>query len=173
MKASARRHDTPAREYLFRQQRVKPLIRTKRLSIWNPRPRRGKEGAVEKQTAGKWHIITLQEATEYVDHELLTNRFHVHHYGGCVVLFSKDTFFPDAKVKSIYHHDTRRALPHKVMERDSGWVLQGVLSRASFRRQPLSGQKNIHSSVVAHQQHLRQETWHRKEAYPYDSCSDA
>ena len=29
------------------------------------------------------------------------------------------------------------------MEGDSGWVLQGVLSRASFRRQPRSGQKTF------------------------------
>ena len=57
----------------------------KRLSIynWNPGPRRGREGAIEKQIAGKWHTITLQEAIEYVDYELLTNRFHVTHHGGC------------------------------------------------------------------------------------------
>ena len=102
---------------------------------WNPGQRRGKEGAIEKQIAG-----TLQEAIEYVDHELLTNRFHVTHYGGCAVLFNKDTFFPDVKAKTIYLHDTRRDLPDKVMEGDSGWVLQGVLSRASFRRHSLSGQ---------------------------------
>ena len=70
--------------------------------------KRGKECAIEKQIAGKWHIITLQEGIEYVDHELFTNRFHVAHYGGCAVLFNKDTFFPDVKVKSIYLHDTRR-----------------------------------------------------------------
>ena len=66
---------------------------------------------------------------EYVDHELLTNRFHVTHYGGCAVLFNKDTFFPD--------------LPDKVREGESGWVVQGVLSRASFRRHPPSGQKSL------------------------------
>ena len=53
------------------------------------------------------------------------------------------TFFPDVKVKSIYLHDTRRELPDKMMEGDSGWVLQGVLSRASFRRQPLNDQKTF------------------------------
>ena len=117
----------------------------KRLSIynWNPGLRRGKEGAIEKQIVGRWHIITLQEAIEYVDHEPLTNRFHVTHYGGCAVLFNKDTFCPDVKVKSIYLHDTRRELPDKVMQGDSGWVLQGVLSRASFRRQPPNGQKTF------------------------------
>ena len=34
-------------------------------------------------------------------------------------------------------------MPDEVMEADSGRVLQGVQSRASFRRQPLSGQKTF------------------------------
>ena len=34
-------------------------------------------------------------------------------------------------------------LPEKVREGDSGWVIQGVLSRASFRRQPPSDQKSF------------------------------
>ena len=59
------------------------------------------------------------------------------------MLFNKVTFFLDVKVKSIYLHDSRREFPDKVMEGNSGWVLQGVLSRASFRRQPLSGQKTF------------------------------
>ena len=68
----------------------------KRPSIynWNPGPRRGKEDAFEKQIAGRWHVITLQEAAEYVDHDLLTNRFHVTHYAGCAILFNKDTLTP-------------------------------------------------------------------------------
>ena len=57
----------------------------KRLSIynWNPGPRRGKEDAFEKQIAGRWHIITLQEASEYVEHKFLRERFHVTHFAGC------------------------------------------------------------------------------------------
>ena len=41
----------------------------KRLSIynWNPEPRRGEEGAIEKQITWKLHIITLQEASDFVD----------------------------------------------------------------------------------------------------------
>ena len=50
---------------------------------------------------------------------------------------------PDVKVISIYLHVIRRLLPDKVVEGDSGWVLQGVLSRASFRRQPPSGRKTF------------------------------
>ena len=113
-----------------------------RLSIysWNPGPRRGKEDAFEKQIVGRWHVITLQEASEYVDHDILTGRFHVTHYAVCATLFNKDTFYPNIDVKSIYLHDTRRALPDQVMEGEQGWVMQGVLSRASFRRPPVSGQ---------------------------------
>ena len=102
-------------------------------------PGAGKEDAFEKQIAGRWHVITLQEAAEYVDHDLLTSRFHVTHYAGCAILFNKDTFYTNIDVKSIYLHDTRRDLPDQVMEGDQGWVMQGVLSRASFRR-PTSGQ---------------------------------
>ena len=111
----------------------------KRLSIhnWNPGPPHRREGAIEKHIAGKWHAITLQEAIEYVDHEPLTNRFHVTHYGGCAVLLIKDTFSLDVKAKSIYLHDIRRVLPDKVVE------TQEVLSRASFRRQPPNGKKTF------------------------------
>ena len=65
------------------------------------------------------------------------------HYGGCAVLSNKDTFYPDIEVQSIYLDDTRRELPDKVMEGDPGWVLQGVISRASFRRLPLRSQKTL------------------------------
>ena len=55
-----------------------------RLSVysWNPGPRRGKAGAFESHIARKWHIITFQEAIEYLEHDFLTNRFHVTHNGG-------------------------------------------------------------------------------------------
>ena len=69
---------------------------------------------------------------------ILTNRFHVTHYGGFAVLFNKDTFFSDIKVSSICLHDTTAC---EIKEAESGWVLQGVVSRAAFRRQPRSGQK--------------------------------
>ena len=43
------------------------LREQRRLSIlsWNPGPWRGKEGAIEKHIAVKWHNIALQEAIEY------------------------------------------------------------------------------------------------------------
>ena len=113
----------------------------KRLSIynWNPGPRHGKEDAFEKQNAGKWHIVTLQEASDCVDHDILQERFHVTHYAGCAILFNKDTVYPDISVKSIYLHHTTRGVQDQVVEGEQGWVLQGVLSRASFRRAAASG----------------------------------
>ena len=41
----------------------------------------------------KWHIVTLQEAAEYVDHAILHERFYVTHFAGGAVLFNKDTFY--------------------------------------------------------------------------------
>ena len=63
------------------------------------------------------------------------------HYTCCAVLFNKDTFYPDVSVKSIYLHDRRRSVQDHIVEGEHGWVLQGVLSRASFRRAAASGQK--------------------------------
>ena len=108
-------------------------------------PRRGKEDAIEQQIAGRWHVITLQEASYYVDHELLTTRFHATHYAGCAVLFNKDTFYSNVDVKCIFLHDTRRDPRDRVMEGEQGWVLQGVLSRAIFRCPPVGGEAHPHS----------------------------
>ena len=153
--ASERKHATSSHKNSSCQHFATRSIVQRRLSIfnWNPGPRQSKVDAFEPQIAGRWHIITLQEASDYVDHELLTNRFHVTHYAGCAVLFNKDTFYPNVDVKSIYLHDTRRDFPDQVMEREQGWVLQGVLSRAIFRRPPVSRQKyftvlSLHTSNI-------------------------
>ena len=132
--ASERKHATSSHMNSSSKRFATRSTVQRRLSIynWNPGPRRGKEDAFEQQSTGRWHIITLQEASEYVDHELLTNRFHVTHYAGCAVLFNKDTFYANVDVKSINLHVTRRDLPAQVMEGEQGWVMQGVLSRASF-----------------------------------------
>ena len=91
-----------------------PLVQ-KRLSIYNrePGPGRGKD-------------------------DILHERFHVTHFAGCAFLFNKDTFYPDISVKSIYLHDTRRGVQDHIVEGEHGWVLHGVVSRASFRRPPVS-----------------------------------
>ena len=48
----------------------------------------GEGDAFEKQIAGWWHIITVQEAFGYVEHDILTSRFHVTHHAGCAILFN-------------------------------------------------------------------------------------
>ena len=132
--ASERRPATPSQTNRANKHFSTRSLVQERLSIynWNPGPRRGKEDAYEKQIASRWHVITLQEASEYVDHDI---------HGGCAILFNMDTFYSNIDVKSIYLYDTRRDLPDQLMEGDQRWVMQGVLSRASLRRSPVSGQK--------------------------------
>ena len=66
--------------------------------------------------SGNWHSVTLQEASDYVDHDILQERFHVTHYAGCAILFNKDTFYPGINVKSFYLHDTMRGVPDQIIE---------------------------------------------------------
>ena len=75
--ASEWRYDTSSEAYRFCKNLPDRSLVHKRLSIynWNPGPRRVKEDAFEKQIAGRWHVITLQEAVEYVNHDILTNRY--------------------------------------------------------------------------------------------------
>ena len=122
-----------------------PLQR--RLGVYNsnPGPRRGTEGAIEKQIAGKWHLVTLQEASDYVDHAILHERFYVTHFAGCAVPFNEDTF-----------------LARSFSRRRTGLGLQGVVSRASFLRVAASGQTffavlSLHiSNVYAKKRHCQE-----------------
>ena len=124
-------------EYRFTRRPNRQLEQT-RISIlsWNPRPRRGTPGASEKHIAGKWHIIAVQEAIEYLQHDSLTNHFHISHHAGCAVLFNKDTFYPDVRVSSVDIHDTKNGLQEVIREGEAGRVFQAVVSRAAFRRVP-------------------------------------
>ena len=119
----------------------------------------------------KWHIVTLQEASDYVDHDILQERFHVTHCESCAILFNKDTFYADISVKSMYLHDRRRGLQDQVVDGEQGWLLQGVLSRASFRSAAASGQEyftvlSLHISNI----YAKKEGIVKKEAHPHSSC---
>ena len=116
----------------------------KRRSIynWNPGPLNVEKKMLlrnKSQASG----TSLQEAIEYVDHDILTNRFHVTHYGGCAILFNKDTFHPNIEVKSLCLHDTRRDLPVQVMEGDRWWVLQGCFHVPHSFRHLLSAARKL------------------------------
>ena len=167
--APARRHSPSSSGYHFDNNMPNRSAEQTRLSVynWNPGRRRGKEGAIERHNAGKWHIITLQEATEYLEHDFLTNRFHVTHHGGCSVLFNKDTFFSDIKVSSVYLHDTRACEQDKIKEGESVWVLQGVVSKISFSTATAQWPNILHGDVSAQQQQLRHKAWSREEASPH------
>ena len=70
----------------------------------------------------KWHIDTLQEASDYVEHDILQERIHVTHFAGCAILFNKDTFYPDISAESIYLHDMSRGVQDHIVEGEHGWV---------------------------------------------------
>ena len=94
---------------------------------------------MEEHIAGTWHIIALHEAIEYLQRDCLTNHFYITHFAGCAVLFNKDTFHSDVQVNSVCIHYTRSGQEQVVKEGQSDWVLQAVISRASFRRIPRNG----------------------------------
>ena len=52
------------------------------------------------------------------------------HYGGCAILFKKDTFYTNIDVKSIYLHDTRRDL----LEMEGEQVHHFVVHHSAARR---------------------------------------
>ena len=52
------------------------------------------EKKIPSKIAGRWHVITLQEASEYVVHDFLAGRFHVTHYAGCAILFNRTPSTP-------------------------------------------------------------------------------
>ena len=63
-------------------------------------------------------------------------------------MFNKDTFVSDIKVTSIYLHDLGGYQGQR--ERgEAGWVLQVVISRASFSRAPRGG-KSFFTVVSLH-----------------------
>ena len=77
---------------------------------------------------GNGTSISLQEASEYLQHETLANRFRISHFAGCTVLFNKDTLHPDVPISSVCIHTTKNG------QGATGWVLHAVVSRAAFSR---------------------------------------
>ena len=149
-----------------------PIILTeqKRLTIGTHVPGVEKKKPSKSTLRGSGTSCTVQESIEYLDKDYLTNRFFVTHYGGCAVLFNKDTLHPDIKVSSVYLHDTRDGQQQDV-KGESGWVSQGVISRASFQR-PRNG-KSFTYDVLTHQQPICQETQKREKTTPYNPRCDA
>ena len=144
-KANERRSPSHQPKYRFDTSVPNRLLDQTRISIlsWNLGPRRGRPGSIEEHIAGKWHIIASQEAIEYLQHECFMNHFYITHFAGCAVFFNKDTIHSDVRVNSVYIHDTRTRQQQVVKEAQSGWVLQAVISRATFRRVPRNGKSHF------------------------------
>ena len=104
---------------------------------WNLGPRRGKEGAIDKHIAGKRHIIALQEAIEYLEHDYLTSHFYVTHFAGCAVLFNKDTF----SLGQQSHFRLPPRYQRSAAGRERKTIRVGATSchTASFQRLPRNG----------------------------------
>ena len=129
--AYERRSFSPQPKYWFDDSVTNRLLEHTRIIIrsWNLGPRRGKPGAIEEHIASKWHTFATQETVEYLQHECLMNHFYITHFAGCAISFNKDTFHSDVQVNSVYIQDTRYGQQQVVMEGQSGWVLQDVISR--------------------------------------------
>ena len=141
----------------------------KRLSIYNPGPRCGKEAAIEEQVAGKWHIITLQEASEYVEHEILDERFHVTHFAA-------------ARFSSTRTPSTLTSASNRSTFMTRGEVCKIILlkeNRMGFTKRSFTcllssccsqWSEGLHRIIVTHQQCLCQEKRYCQENHPDHSC---
>ena len=136
--ASERRSDTTSEAYRFCKNLSNRSVVQRRHSIysWKPGLRRGNEDAFEKNYrqlarqnfAGGLRMFRSRHSCKSVPRDSLRRM------RGSL----QGHFLPNINVKSIYLHDTRRDLLDRNMEGDQGWVMQSVLSRASFRRPSLS-----------------------------------
>ena len=122
-----------------------PTQRRLSISNLNPRPQRGTEDANEKQIAEKWHIVTLQEASDDVEHKMLHERFHVTYFAGCAILFNKDTFYlTSALNRSTFV--TRGCVPALAVARRTVWKLCGCgdAQQELLRSQKLVARGGVH-----------------------------
>ena len=98
-----------------------PLQRRLSFYNWNPGPRRGTEDAIENKLR--------ENGISSHCKKLLTTSTTLSFMNAVYV-----TLYSNIDVKSIYLHDTRRILHDRIVEGEHWWVLQGVVSRASWRR---------------------------------------
>ena len=108
---------------------------------------------------GKWHLITLQEASDYVGHAILHERFYVTHFAGCAVLFNKDTFHSNVDIARSF---CRRRT----------WLGFTRCCVTCFLSACCSQWPNsLHCFIITHQQCLRQGKRYCQEIHPDRSCS--
>ena len=137
----------------------------KRFSIWNPGPDEVRKTLL-RQIAEKWYVITQQEASQYVKHEICHERFHVTDFAGCVVSSPQETPSIHTSASNRSAFTTRGEVCQIMLLKEN---MDGcVFSRASFRRAAASGQKvftvlSLHiSSICAKKKDLS-----RKSSRPF------
>ena len=116
---------------------------------------------------------TLQgNGIEYVDHELLTNRFHVTHNGGCAVLFNKTlSSLMSWSNPSTFTISGAYCLIMRWKETQA-WFYRACYHVPLFVDN-LPAAKKLSQFCRCTSVTFTPRAWHRKDAYPYDSCSDA
>ena len=139
----------------------------------SPGPRRGKEGAIEKHIAGKWHIIALQEAIEYLKLDNLTNHFLRDSLWWMCRTVQQGHF-------SLEHQSYLCLLTRYQRPAAAGRQRRTIRMCASSGHLPciipeIAAQREIlfHHDVFTHQQQLCQETWHWNKMDAYSPCCNA
>ena len=85
----------------------------------------GRAVTIEEHIAGKWHVMTLQEAIWYFQHECLSNH-----------LSTVSLVVRSLSIRTLFTR-TSKSIPFTSTTPWSGWwTLRTVISRASFRRIP-------------------------------------
>ena len=68
---------------------------------------RGTSGAIE-HIACILHFVTIQESSEFLDADVIKEKFHEAHSRECATLCNKNTFEPDFETKSVFVPGKRR-----------------------------------------------------------------
>ena len=174
--APARRHEPSSQEYRFLRRCAQQLDRTEKAQRL---PFGTLNLDVEKELSKgilreNWYIITPQEASEYLEHDFLTNRFHVTHCGGMCDIVQQGYFlFGTSRCRPSISTTPGLVEQDKIKEGESGWVLQGVVSRAAFPRQPCSVKKSFTVMSLHINNNYAKKAWHREEASPHYPRRDA
>ena len=145
-KAFEKKPRSPELEYGFDTSRPNRLLEQTRISIsnWNPGPRRGKPGAFEKHIAGKWHIIACRSSSSTCIMNASQSIFMSSTSQGVLCSSTRTRSFQTCVYVHIHDIKTGQQI---VREGQAGWVLQGVISRATFRRTSRNG--NAHFTIMS------------------------
>ena len=117
------------------------------------------------------YCCPTRKASDYVEHDILQERFHLTHYEGCAILFQQGHLPPrhQGQIDLPSWHNSRFCVLKSWKEdRDGSY---DVLSRAIFRRPPVGGRKYF--AVLYsffYQQHLCLTERHCQEGHAHSSC---